>query len=1082
MKKIGLIVCALMLSFWVSAQQSSQWIRYASISPDGQKIAFAFKGDVYVVSATGGEAKAITYHEAHDFMPVWSNDGSKIAFASDRNGNFDVFVVSANGGQPTRLTYHSAAEYPYTFSADDKNVVFGGHRMDDVNHRQYPTGSQPEVYTVSVNGGSVNQLWTIPAEDIKISKDGNTYIYHDKKGGEDTFRKHHTSAITRDIWVYNKANDTHTMISSFNGEDRSPVFSTDEKSIYYLSEEGGSFNVFTMKLENPSQKSQITNFTTDPVRYLSIANNGTLCFTQNGDLYTMAANQEPVKINVTVTTGDKSNDKLVMSISGEISEMAVSPDGKEVAYIVRGEVFASSVEGSFTKRITNTPGQERFVSFSTDGKSIMYAAERNGKWGVYKTEKTRKEEPYFYASTLLKEEAVIVNDNDNYQPKMSPDGKEIAFIENKRDLKILNIKSKETRTLLTGKELVYMRDGDQYFNWSPDSKWILAEYSPVMANTEAVLLDAQGKKPMVNLTESGYGDYSPVFAADGKQIVWFSDRNGLRSHANSGSRQLDVYTMFLTQDAWDKHNMSKDEYALMKELKKKNEKKEDKKDDDKKSKKKKKEDKAEKKDSTIKIEWDGLRDRKDRLTIHSSSMSDALLSKDGETLYYLTRFEKRINLWTTKVRTGETKLALKLGARSASMVWDKAQENIFLLSNGSISKIAAKGLDKESVSTSGTMVVDLAAERLNMFEHVWKKTKSMFYEHTFHGIDWDRMGDNYRAKLPSINNDFDFTELLSEMLGELNVSHCGARYRGGNSDGDRTASLGIFYDFNYKGNGIKITEVIKGGPLDKNSLNVKAGMIIEQINGVNITNDTDFAMYLNRISGKFTSLTVLDPATKKSQIITVKPISLGAENGLLYERWVRANEDEVERLSNGKLGYIHLPGMNDGRYRNAYENVMGRYHDREGIIVDTRFNGGGDLVADLAMFFTGEKFLTYAVETRAVGYEPGYRWTKPTVAMANESNYSDGSCFACAYTELNIGKLVGMPVPGTCSFAGWEMLQNGTVLWGSVPVSAKNSKGEWMENNQTEPDVKVKNMPGKIDKGIDQQLETAVLELQKLVK
>ncbi|MBI9034901.1 MAG: PD40 domain-containing protein [Bacteroidales bacterium] len=1080
MRKISILAFAMLMSVMVWAKGNTEWIRYSAISPDGEQIVFANKGDLYLVSARGGEARALTFHKAHDYMPVWSNDGSKISFASDRYGNFDVFVIDINGGEPTRLTYHSASELPYSFSADDQQVIFGAQRLDAVDHRQYPTGSQPEVYQVPVAGGRVDQLWTIPGEDVQVRADGQQMIYHDKKGGENTFRKHHTSAITRDIWKYE--NGEHTMVTSFKGEDRNPVYSVDEKSIYYLSEESGTFNVHKLNLENPSQKEQITNYDMHPVRFLSKADNGTLCYTHNGELYTLAANANPVKVDVTIRTERKNNNEQVISVNGNVKEMAVSPDGKEVAYIVRGEVFVSSVEGKMTKRITTTPAQERFVSFSPDGKSILYASERDAKWSIYKSSKVNDNEPYFYASTLLKEEYVIVNENENYEPKFSPDGKEIAFIENKRNLKIYNIESKETRSIMGADKLFYMGDGDQYFEWSPDSKWLLVEYSPVLANGEVVLIAADGKQEMINLTQSGYGDNSPVWVNGGKQILWFSDRHGLRSYANSGSRQADVYTMFLTKDGWDRFNMSKDEYALLKEIEKKEKEEKEKKDKEKSDKKKDKKDEVKKDSANVKIDWDGLSERKKRLTIHSSSLSDAVLSKDGETLYYLARFEKGLNLWSTTLRTKETKMLVNLGAQSGSLQWDKKMEKLFLLSDGSISTIDVKGKSKESVAINSEMTLDLIAERQHMFDHVWKRNESMFYISGYHGADWDMLKENYEPKLASISNDFEFAELLSEMLGELNVSHCGARYRSSNPKGDKTASLGIFVDYSYKGDGLKITEIMKEGPLDKENIKVTPGMIIQKIDGESITADVDYAKFLNRKAGKYTSLHIYDPESKKEQDVTVKPISLSSENSLLYKRWVRINEQEVEKNSNGQLAYVHIPGMSDGPYRNTYEKVMGKYFDRQGIVIDTRFNGGGDLVGDLTMFLTGETFMEYAIESRTIGYEPGFRWTKPSVAMVNEANYSDGHCFSCGYQDLGIGKLIGMPVPGTCSFAGWEMLQNGKVLWGSIPVSAKNKAGEWLENNETVPEVQVKNMPGIIDHGRDQQLEAAVEELMKTVK
>jgi tricorn protease len=322
--------------------------------------------------------------------------------------------------------------------------------------------------------------------------------------------------------------------------------------------------------------------------------------------------------------------------------------------------------------------------------------------------------------------------------------------------------------------------------------------------------------------------------------------------------------------------------------------------------------------------------------------------------------------------------------------------------------------------------------------------------------------------------------MLSELLGELNVSHSGAGYSGSNPNEDATAALGIFYDQSYKGVGVKIDEVIKDGPLDKAGMNLRPGMIIESIDGETIAADKDRAQSLNRKAGKRTLLVVADGEKKRE--ITVKPISLNEENGLLYRRSVRKNQDEVDRLSNGRLGYIHVPGISDSAYRTTYEEAMGKYANRKGIVVDTRFNGGGDLVADLAMFLSGKKFFDYTTDTRSNGYEPNFRWTKPSIALANEANYSDGHCFAYTYQNLNLGKLAGMPVPGTCTFAGWKALQDSSIRWGVPPLGVKAMNGQYLENHQTEPDIKLMNDYAVISKGRDQQLEAAVAALLKEIK
>ena len=1096
-----LILFFLFLSLTAFSQDAPNWLRHASISPDGTQIVFTYKGDLYKVAAAGGDATQLTYHDAHDYKAVWSKDGSKIAFASDRYGNFDIFVMETRGGAAKRLTFHSNGEIPYSFSHDDKNIIFGAIRQDDVKHRQYPHRSQSELYSVAVDGSRVNQLLTIPAEDVQVSKDGGMLIYMDKKGGENEWRKHHTSAITRDIWTYDIKTKAHKMITTSTAEDRSPIFSADEKSMYFLSERSGTYNVHKMSISNPSQTSQLTDFKLHPVRFLSMGN-GVLSFGFDGELYTMKEGEKPKKVNINIITQDKNNNDKFISINGGVREMSISPNGNEIAFIARGEVFVTSVGESFTKRLTNTPTAERFVSWGPEGKSIVYSGERNGKWSVYKTEKTRKEEPFFYASTLIKESPVLENNKDNYLAEYSPDGKKLAYIEDRRTLKIMDVATKKEVTLLTPEDLFHMRDGDQYFTWSPDSKWLLVDWGLSLNNSDVLLMAADGSK-RINLNESGYYDYSPKWVNGGKQMLWVSNRDGLKSYATSGRSESDVYSMFFTQEAWDKFNLSEEDYKLMKAIeeaekkaKEEKEKKDKSKDKDKKDDKKKKkgkdkkgdDDKKDKKDEDkdkvkpLTFDWDKMKDQKSRLTIHSSRLGDAVLSKDGDKLYYLSRFEGKMNLWSTNLRTKETKMAMKLGANSGSLQWDKEMKNLFLLSGGKISKIDPDAGKKKGVKIKGEMEFDTNAERVAMFNHVWIRTNAIFYHPDFHGIDWNKMKTEYKKYLPSIGNSYELTEMLSEMLGELNVSHAGAGYRGGSmSNKDATASLGIFMNYAHAGNGILIDEIIKGGPLDKSKINIKAGMIIEKIDGVTIEPNQDVAKYLNRKANKFTLLEVLDPTTKKREMITIKPISLGAESRLLYKRWVKQNEKEVNEKSNGTLGYVHIPGMGDGPYRDIYQEMMGKYFDRKGMIVDTRFNGGGDLVADLAMFFTGVPFITYETEAKVVGGEPTSRWTKPTLAMINEAQYSDGHCFACGYSDLKIGKTVGMPTPGTCSFAGWEGLPDGS-YWGVVPVSAKDINGNWMENLQTEPNVKVKNEPGIIDNGRDQQLERAIEEMMKDVK
>lgn len=1050
------------------AQTTARWNRYPALSPDGRTLVFTYRGDLWRVPASGGTATPLTSHPAHDYMPVWSPDGGHIAFASDRHGNFDVYLIPAAGGPATRLTVHSADEEPYTFSAEGDTVLFGAARLDAATNRGFPTGSQPELYAVPVTGGRVTQLLTTPAEAVHVAGDGSLLLYHDRKGGENEWRKHHTSAIARDLWAWDRQAGIHRQLTTFAGEDRDPHLAPDGETVYYLSEESGSFNVHRMPLGGgPSE--QVTDFTGEPVRFLSVADDGTLAFSWAGELYTKRGEAEPHRVPVTVRSDAAANREEVIRVTGGAGGMALSPDGDEVAFIHRGEVFVTAVEGGMTKQITRTPGTERDVSFSPDGDALVYSAERDGSWGIYRAERAREEEPFFYAATLIEESPLVVNALPNAQPVFSPDGEELAFVEDRNTLKVMELDSGETRTLLTLDHISSSRIGGQYFRWSPDGRWILFDQSiPGFAPGEVGLVRADGSGEVVNLTKSGFRDYRAQWVLDGEAMIWFSNRDGLKSAAQSGRTEADVYAMYFTQDAWDRHRLDEDEYRLLKALEEEEDGRDEAGDRD-------EDDDVE----PVALELDDAELRTDRLTIHSARLGGALLSEDGETLYYLARFEQGYDLWSTDVRTREAKRVAALDAGSGEMIWDGEQEDIFLLADGRISKIDPSSGKRETVTIQGEMTVDRDAEREQLFEHVWHRTDETFYTAGFHGADWDGLKETYQRYLPHMGNEYEFAEMLSEMLGELNVSHSGARYGSSDPTDDETASLGIFHDQRWDGPGIRVVEVMDNGPLDRDGMNVKPGMIIESIDGEAVGADRDPAEFLNRKAGRRTLVVLRDGDERRELVVT--PITPGQERRLLYDRWVRRNRAEVDRLSDGRLGYIHIPGMNDGAYRNTVEEALGRFATREGLVVDIRFNGGGDLVADLAMFLSGERFFDYTSDERSNGYEPNFRWTRPSISIANEAAYSDGHCYAYAYQALDIGPLVGMPVPGTCTFAGWEGLSNG-VRWGVPGMGVKNTDGEYLENMQTEPDIRVMNEFTVRAGGRDQQLEAAVEALLERVR
>lgn len=1077
MKKI-LTAVLLGLSLSAMAGNSPLWMRFSAISPDGQTIAFSYKGDIFTVPVGGGAARQLTTNPAYDAYPVWSPDGQKIAFASSREGSLDVYLMSKEGGAPTRLTTNSGDEIPMAFK-DNNTVLFSSSLMPTAKSILFASGSFPQTYEVSVEGSRPRLFSPMPMLDVCVRTNGDI-LYHDQKGYEDNFRKHHRSPIARDIWMYSKGK--YTKLTDFNGEDRTPVWANSGDSYYYLSEEDGTFNVYKRNIDG-SGKVQITHHVKNPVRFLTIANNGTLCYGYDGEIYTVPDGEQPRKVNISIVT-DQIDQQLNRQLrTSGATEIKVSPNGKEIAFVLHGDVYVTSVDYKTTKQITNTPEQERDIDISPDGKSIVYGAERNGIWQIYQTKIKNSNEKNFTYATDLVEERMTNTNQTSQMPQYSPDGKKIAFFENRASLKVMDVKTKNVIAVTDGKDLYSYSDGDIWFSWSPDSRWLLVPYmgNAGWNNSDVSLVDATGKKKPFNLTQSGYNDESAKWALGGKAMLFFSDRAGYRSHGSWGA-EADVYLMFFDLDAYERFCMTKEERELADQLEKDKKKTEAETKEKEKAKGKKKgkdADKNKKKNEVKPLEFDleNCRDRIVRLTVNSSHLGDAALSPGGDTLYYQASFEGGYDLWKHDLKENKTQIVLKDVGRGA-LEADKKFKNLYLCSRRNIKKV---DLTKNSVSNvpfEARFDYKPYEERAYIFDHIWQQVADKFYVEDLHGVDWAGYRKIYERFLPHINNNYDFRDMLSELLGELNASHTGARF---SPDGPSlyTARLGLFYDENYNGDGLKIKEVIKRGPFAVKKTGVTAGCVIEKIDGEPILKGKDYNYMLDGKAGKPIRVSVFNPNTKKRFDVTVKAISKGAEQELLYKRWVDRNRAFVDSISGGRIAYVHVKGMNSPSFRTVYSELLNAENRaKDAVIVDERHNGGGWLHDDLCTLLSGKEYQKFIPHGKLIGTDPFNKWNKPSCVLICEDDYSNGHGFPQIYQYLGIGKLVGTPVAGTMTAVWWETLINGMVF-GIPQVGCQGMDGKFAENKQLNPDIEVYNTPEDYLNGYDRQLVRAVEEMMK---
>jgi tricorn protease len=1046
-----------------TAQEERPFARFPSVSPDGRIVAFSYQGDIWTVPVDGGRATRLTIHEAYESYPRWSPDGGRIAFVSDRYGSDDIFVMDATGSGVTRLTFHSAADVLGGWTPDDR-LLFQTRRTYAQVERE------PEIYEVSVAGGTPNRLLNGLGFTPRMSPDGRFIAFVFRTNGE--FRKGYVGPANKDIWVYDTQANRYTRFTNYDGNDFRPEW-VGSRTLLFVSERDGTYNVYRRGIDDNGDASgsaeQVTSFTGDGVRTFGVSADGaTLVLERQTDLYVMRGGGAPALLGIDVPADDRFDPVERRTFTNQASSFDISPDGKLIAFVVRGELFVTEndSEKNRTVRLTSHPYRDLDAMWTSDS-TLIFASDREGQFDLYMLESADPDESNLFRS--LKHRAVRLTDSEEDERlySLSPDYSKLAFGRGRGELVVAEIEGGRLggeRVLLDG------WDTPGGVSWSPDGRWLAYSLDDLDFNTEIYIHAADDSGEPVNFTKHPKGDYSPVWSKDGSKLGFISARN---------NGDADIWFVWLRHEDWQKTQQDWEEQDGEEEDG------EDDGDSD--------------EPEPIEIDFERIHERLVQVTSLPGNESDLAVSEDGETFFFVNNrsgrafFEADQDLYKVKW-DGTDMEALTTGGQSPFGVWLGPDGKYLYMgrSGGRLARVKTDGGRVEGLPFSARVEIDYPEERRQVFGEAWRVLRDGFYDPNFHGLDWETAGEKYGAWADLASTNRDFRDVFNMLLGELNASHLGLYGPDrAETQTERTGLLGVEVD--PVADGVLVERVIPDSPADREASRLFEGDVITAVEGVPVAGSNFYALLVDRVSQK-TVLTVRGSGGAGRDVV-IRPT--GSLRGNLYEEWVRDRRELTESYSNGRLGYIHVQGMNWPSFERFERELVASGEGKDGIVVDVRYNGGGWTTDYLMAVLTVQQH-AYTVPRGAANnlqqqhtefrahYPYGERlplaaWTKPAVALCNASSFSNAEIFSHAFKTLGRGTLVGEPTFGAVISTGGAGLIDGSFV--RLPFRGWYVKAtdENMENGPAVPDIVIETRPDSRAEGEDAQLRAAVRELLRQI-
>ena len=1070
----------------LASAETVRLVHEPALSPDGKTVAFGWQGDIWTVPTSGGSAMRLTTHPALDSGAAFSPDGKQIAFNSEREGFKLLYSMPASGGEPKQLTFHTDGCDLREWTPDGKGLLVGLSR-DFSWMRESRAGRLAIVDANERKAESV--LFDDYGFDGVISPDGQKVLFM-REGAEPWWRQGFKGSRAGQIWLFNRADGSYKQLISDESENRWPLWKPDGKGFYFVR----NGNLWQHDLASGNHAA-ITSFKDDLVVFPAISRDGsTLVFRVRFDLYRWhPGDKEPAKIAIEAVA-DSAPD-ITRVVLDKAAGIHFTPDGLQMAFIAGGDVWVMDTELKEPRRVTHTAEEERGVLFAPDAKSLVFVSDAGGQTDVWQAAPADAKKAWFESTSFTLTR--LTNDPEaDSSPRFSPDGKKLAWLRERGDLMLADADGKNAKRLIESWN-------EPAFEFSPDGSWLAFSKEDEWFNDDIWLVPVDGSKPAFNVSQHPDDDTQPQWSPDGKMLAW------------TGTREIDEQDVFYVHLLAKEDEKTKRERVLAKAREKiakarKPEPKQEapragkpadpvkKPEEPSKAEEPKKASEPGKseepkahgppkepegakapppKPKMLRIDFDGLHDRIQRVKMPNTSEHSLVWSPDSKKLAFQSRQEEQKRTFSIEL-PDELKPKVLSNAVLTHVVWLKEGDQIAGLLDGKPATLSGKGGEPKTFPFRAQQSWSRAGKQRAVFDQCWQVMRDLYYDERHGNRDWNAVRAKYRDMAADAPDMKGAAECVWLMLGELNGSHLGFTLSASSATSgwtEETAHLGLRFDPGFAGPGWKVRDVIAKSPASRQESRVEAGEIVLKVDDKDVHPAMDASLVLNGPMERDVVLTVKND--EKTREVTLRPISYLSARRLLYDEWIAGNRQAVEKASGGALGYLHISAMDDASFQKFQEELYHAGAGKDGLVIDVRENGGGSTTDHLLTALTQPR---HALAVPRGGKAPGYpqdriiyaTWHKPVVVMCNQNSYSNAEIFSHAIKTLRRGKLVGVPTAGGVISTGARGIMDAGTLrlpfrgWYGI------ENGQDMELNGAKPDFIVWPQPGdKTDRQLDKAVE-----------